>query len=1024
MDNMAPAQVFDPYAHGLASGVKDLYEAFLGPPSRPANNQPYRYKPTAKWNMPENYIGQSASLGDTMEDYMFTAEWDWYTERILPWYRTDQIHFQWTEWNNNPHYMGITPHQSGSKVVTQERTIRRASIVRRGIAAEFEHDFVKTPLGRTSFFASLAQMARSVQETANVEVLRALLHCGRFQMNHWRKYKIIKDGDLDEWHRRRAERFMIAQKDEKGLEIMNTYIDRDQEAYGGRANVWILGREVMDYCSLIPPLKTFYFLGGQEAVNRFNGRPENGSAAAGTQGNVRSLQPHRMIGDTPVYLAKSYHVDSIGKAELLSRITEIGVYNTMFDRTIDYTRYRTEGRSIQVYDNDRDDWEILQLAHAIENCHVFDENGELKPLAQGQSRGRHVTIDDHQDNEFDFLSYVTSTGERNNIRYIGDMSVNDLNASNLEHAGRTLLNAIAYHDPQVARELIQAAEQAVAGSGTGYGAPDDGGTKVGKHSGTQFANQLAQALVNIVGSDNLLFAGADSSTHGQILYENLIQYGFAAAKRGAAGHVPVMGGIDVAERRAAAEVRFLTQVLGRGLPSRAADFQAIAERADVPWEERAQQIRAIVVDAVQAQPEQVAGGMDSPAAVDSWYNRNIDDFRRKLASAFPAEEQQRQEQQGAAETRYFAAGSRLPEGWRFVNAGDSQPVGAGMDVNRMPVFAQRAAAAAQVGSHLKGAPGARGAYDRRAAAARDDAARRGAVEGAGNVRVDLSRGGEVNLNANSNIRTHILNLSKTAAPRIIKWLGAIYAMTRFTRQQLLAFANADVYVPLGFLLFRPHCTYKTRFGIKCAANGESGWTMFGHGNMQLTQDGWRKVGLMHYTAYLSAVVMYPKNVYVVEDLFCEKYMGGMGTEFWSPQAYRSATHRRQRSIICAPVPPNFKKVEPKIDIRGRWYTERDMGLVTEDRFDRPLYPGCGRMNMLFGFKDMQRKDRHSSRGRVAINFVCWQGVEFYYNSPRMCYDLFTKEQGCMGEKVYPGCGQVRNGMLRFLETPGYLSQKN
>jgi hypothetical protein len=56
--------------------------------------------------------------------------------------------------------MGITPHQSASNVVTQQRNARKASMVRRGIAAEFEHDFVTTATGRTRFMASLAQMAR------------------------------------------------------------------------------------------------------------------------------------------------------------------------------------------------------------------------------------------------------------------------------------------------------------------------------------------------------------------------------------------------------------------------------------------------------------------------------------------------------------------------------------------------------------------------------------------------------------------------------------------------------------------------------------------------------------------------------------------------------------------------------------------------------------------------------------------------------------------------------------------------
>jgi hypothetical protein len=59
-------------------------------------------------------------------------------------------------------------------------------------------------------------------------VLRALLHCHRFQMVMWRRYNVIKNEDLDEYHRRKAERFMIAQKEKFGMETMDAMVDRDQ----------------------------------------------------------------------------------------------------------------------------------------------------------------------------------------------------------------------------------------------------------------------------------------------------------------------------------------------------------------------------------------------------------------------------------------------------------------------------------------------------------------------------------------------------------------------------------------------------------------------------------------------------------------------------------------------------------------------------------------------------------------------------------------------------------------------------
>lgn len=71
--------------------------------------------------------------------------------------------------------LGYTPTQTGSREISQRRTVRRASLVRRGLSMSFEHDFVKTALGRTSYLIGLGQIARSIQETANAEVSDAFV---------------------------------------------------------------------------------------------------------------------------------------------------------------------------------------------------------------------------------------------------------------------------------------------------------------------------------------------------------------------------------------------------------------------------------------------------------------------------------------------------------------------------------------------------------------------------------------------------------------------------------------------------------------------------------------------------------------------------------------------------------------------------------------------------------------------------------------------------------------------------------
>lgn len=274
--------------------------------------------------MPDAYVGENLFVRDTMEDWMFTANQTWYTERIMPWRVTDQINLQWTETEANAFFTGITPYQATSRLVTQRRTIRHASLIRRGIAAEFEHDFVKTSMGRSSFFASLGQMARSVQETANAEVIRSLLHSHQYQQEYVRKHGIVKDLDLDGWLERDRDRFMTAQKDKNGLEKLDMVVNKELYVYGGSANAWIVPEELSIYTTIVPPNKTDYWLAGQGGPNRVENAGARAVAQAGTMGNMDRIEPVHWIRTTPVYVARSFHVDTVGQEDLLTRVRQIG----------------------------------------------------------------------------------------------------------------------------------------------------------------------------------------------------------------------------------------------------------------------------------------------------------------------------------------------------------------------------------------------------------------------------------------------------------------------------------------------------------------------------------------------------------------------------------------------------------------------------------------------------------------------------------------------------------------------------
>lgn len=1002
--NLPPSQLLDPYAHGLASGYTDIFTPFLGPPPRVQNTSSYTKKNNTKWNMPEVYVGKNEYLGETVEDWMLTANQTWYTERIMPWRRTENIHVRWTQWEYNPHYMGITPHQSMSNIVDSRRSSRAATMVRRGIGVEFEDDFVQTDEGRTRFMGSIMQVARSVQETANVEVLRALLGCHRYQHAFEREHGILAAEELDAYLDRRVARFMIAQKDPHGLETLNTQVDAVLEKWQGRANTWILGREVMDYCNLMPQ-RTYYDLAGQEGVDRLNGRQLGPAARDGTMGNVDSLVPLRAIKDTPVYLAKSYHVEGIGHAELLSREMEVGVYNTMVDRCRDYSNYTTASRAIRVYDNDTDDWAVITLEDAIENCIMWNDNDQgdvFDPFSGTSFRGRKMAADTTIEGENDFLRYggwgSDKLHTKQDVKYVGDLDEKWMTRKQMEDAGRTLLNALNRTRAD----------------------------KIEPTTNIRTINGLDSDLKELLGEDCLFFidtgiAEVDprkprSSKLADVENYRVMPFGVIRPN--------IESSIDTNEVEAKHQRFFEEQILKVVPASKTEAAQQITSDVSKNWKERTTLVQEMLHEQFRNSPKSLVKGLQSADRIDDFFATRTSTYEKALADWTASRATDGSSTTaGAGGIRSIPIGQPLPQGYKYLNEYEARKAQSAprsvptslMDFTGCPHLFVGASTAA-------GVPSQSGA--RRGFASIGAQNRRG-VDG----QAETPAATQARLQDRfANIEKRVKLIASGSAPSAVKYLAMLYLGARFNKNRFLAFAAADVYVPAGFLLIRAHATYRTQYGIKVQA-GECGYTFFGHGNMQLGNEATRKVGVMHYTMYISPVVTDERKVYVVQDLFCKKYLGGMGVTFWSRKDYLSkGSNRRRHSIVCTMLPPNFGgrngKLDKRIDIRGQWYTHYKMRMIGADRYQQVCYPGAARTAAAMGWYDPIRQGKnanHSTRSRhIDMNYVCSQAVQFHFNTKTDEWSDVITEKSEFGENVYPGCGRVRDGEYKYLKEPGYL----
>lgn len=1000
MDINAPlTQRLDPFGAGLNTGVNDLYTPFLGPMPQPSRTDPYERRNVDKWNMPENYRGKNAYLRDTVEDLLWTANETWYTTVILPWEVTDDIHLQWTNLQANAHFLDTTPYQAPSPLVTQERQIRRASLVRRGIAAEFEHDFLRTPLGRVSFLAALNQMARSVQETANAECIRALINAHHFQHQWLREHGIIKEHDLKGYFERDRSRFAIAQKTKNGLEKLDMEIDKELRMWQGQADAWILPEEVMLYTTIVPPEKTDYFLAGILGPDRVNNEGNKQLARAGTTDPQDRVEPRRMVSNSPVYIARSFNVPNAGQLDLLSRVRQVGEYNTMIDECLNYSTYTSASRAIAIYNEDIDDFSQISLEDAIEHCGLWDQNGNVIPVGfDGRRGGAGQNMNDARR---DFLSYFNN-GVVVTANVLNQIDPFYLPVKKVIAAAKTIENALVKQgfNTENVRNSIAAANVT--------------GEIVADSDASHALNVLKTMLNSAFAIETVLRRAQGEDVQGEGVQGGEDDYHMMMN-----GKVPVVKIGDNAGQSelAAADIdQQFIEMLGTMVPKSKRDEVSAIGISDMPMEAKIEAIKQKCKDYIDEKERGLK--LKSHGKVEDFFKTRTKEYQALRSQA---------QATGASPSisgkiaKYMEPGQNLEgTGFKYLYEGSKRRTTGNRTIDRnthLRVLSDRAfdleQAARQSGNVQSrvtdtGAGLGLEGISAMAYGKRDKRERIPSEE----LRKIYERL-ELELK-------HTEEIDRSGASFFHKILAKLFLQVPMTKQSMLNLARHDILVPLNFLLFRPHIQYKTRMGIKVATGGRAGRTYYGHSGMQIQHEAGRKIAHMHYTTHMRSVVTQPKNVYVQPDLFCQEYLGGNNVEFFDHESYKlkDNEHLRQ-SIICVAIPPAETKIPSPMDASGRFYVEYNAGLLRKEDFEELHYSTAFRYNHLYGFHMQAKKqgtDLPNFKSQYSHdNRAMYQGMQIMYNTKTNSFDKVRTNKGHRGKNIYAGVGEVFNGQLKEIE---------
>lgn len=146
--------------------------------------------------------------------------------------------------------------------------------------------------------------------------------------------------------------------------------------------------------------------------------------------------------------------------------------------------------------------------------------------------------------------------------------------------------------------------------------------------------------------------------------------------------------------------------------------------------------------------------------------------------------------------------------------------------------------------------------------------------------------------------------------------GDQLSLASFTWNVVEKLYQADVRLPFNLLLFRPFMTYQMGSAAMLKRGVGTMQTLLGNENFMLSRDGSRKMLLGNYTVYTGVAVVAPENIYVMDNVSCQNYLGGGGiVPHRADQASTSSRQgKRAPADIFVIVIPSNERISSQVRV--------------------------------------------------------------------------------------------------------------
>ena len=125
---------------------------------------------------------------------------------------------------------------------------------------------------------------------------------------------------------------------------------------------------------------------------------------------------------------------------------------------------------------------------------------------------------------------------------------------------------------------------------------------------------------------------------------------------------------------------------------------------------------------------------------------------------------------------------------------------------------------------------------------------------------------------------------KDVLPRVLQMQRGVT-----TLENVETALEVGIDIPISLYLLRPHMRFRMGGMVVGAGGEQTGFTVVGNSNFELSDEATTKTALGHYTTYFKPIIHTPKNVMVCPDAVFQGYLGGGGVRMTSIQNYQRGT---------------------------------------------------------------------------------------------------------------------------------------